>query len=119
MELGTVAAWRVDRMLEPRSPALWQVTLLVRSLDAAVDPVTGQCAVPAYVSHCHGVEVQHADGIAECRSLDEVCPAPGPGRHVQVQTCDPEFSDLYTHTCAHCYYRGPSLPWGGDAAAPL
>lgn len=89
-------------MLEHRSPALWRVTLLVEPLDAAVDPVTGECAVPAFVSHCHGTEVQHADGIAECGSLDEVCRAPGPGRHVQVQVCDPEFRDLYTHTCAQC-----------------
>jgi hypothetical protein len=80
---------------------VWRINPFVRPLQRVVD-ATGACALPEDAPHCHGAEIQHADGLAECYSFEGHCDAPEPGRHGFIHQCERPSRARYTHHCSRC-----------------
>lgn len=78
--------WKISPFIRP----------LVRKLDAQ-----GLCAYPPEVEHCHGTEVHHADGTAECLQIGSTCAYPRPGMHAFIHTCD-DVDYRLVHHCSRC-----------------
>ena len=56
----------------------WTISPLIRPLPRKLDE-RGGCAYPQDFPHCHGAEIQHTDGTAECFNPGQPCPYPRPG----------------------------------------
>jgi hypothetical protein len=82
---------------------VWRISPFVRPLRRIIDD-DGACALPDDVPHCHGAEIQHDDGLAECWPAigDEVCESPGSGRHGFIHFCERASRARYAHRCQRC-----------------
>lgn len=83
----------------------WTINPFVRPLGTPDEHAhAGECDLPADFPHCHGAEIQHVDGTAECISHAGTCDAPEPGRHPVTHRCAPEYRRAlgYVHWCSWC-----------------
>ena len=78
----------------------WTISPLIRPLLRKLDE-RGGCAYPQDFPHCHGAEIQHTDGTAECFNPGQPCPYPRPGAHAFVYTCA-DVTHRLTHRCTRC-----------------
>jgi hypothetical protein len=82
----------------------WRVNPFVRPL-VPLTAADGSCDYAEDVPHCHGAEIQHADGVAECWNDLGYCEAPEPGMHAFIHSCDRQTRrelHRYEHTCSRC-----------------